>query len=196
MVVVLTSEVGRYETVLRERSLGLLEIGGSNTREEQLTLGRAGGPFTIVYADEDPNSRALARELWTRHRLTNPLDCVDRGEDLVDYLCRRGRYSARPQSRLPGLILLDLDLPNENTRETLREIRSDSRFCHIPIIAVIKPRSPRIEAAIALGLNSFIVKPITFSSLVGFAMAAGEYSFEIVEGASAELIKSGPNCAE
>ena len=67
--------------------------------------------ITILLADDDPDDRQLTRDAFVENRLANELACVEDGEELMDYLRRRGRYSNLNGEALPGLILLDLNMP-------------------------------------------------------------------------------------
>ena len=67
----------------------------------------------------------LACDALAESRLSNDIYCVTDGEDLMDYLHRRGKYAPPAEAPRPGLILLDLNMPKKDGREALREIKSD-----------------------------------------------------------------------
>lgn len=139
-------------------------------------------PITVLYADDDPEDRMLVKEAWTESRLANPLHFVEDGEELLDYLHRRGKYIGLADMRLPGMILLDLNMPRMDGREALQHIKSDPRLRLIPIVVLTTSKAEEdIFRAYDLGVNSFIVKPVTFQSLVDLTLAFGRYWFEIVE---------------
>jgi CheY-like chemotaxis protein len=100
----------------------------------------------------------------------------------MDYLHRRGRYVAAQSSPRPGLILLDLNMPKKDGREALTEIKADPDLRHIPIVVLTTSRVEEdISHSYDLGVNSFIVKPSTFESLVEVVKSLAKYWFEIVE---------------
>jgi CheY-like chemotaxis protein len=139
-------------------------------------------PITILYADDDPEDRMLVKDAWEENRLANELHCVEDGEELMDYLHRRGKYSGLAGSPLPGLILLDLNMPKKDGTEALREIKADPRLRSIPIVVLTTSKAEEdIVRAYDLGVNSFIVKPVTFPSLLELTLAISKYWFEIVE---------------
>src|SRR5579885_3500677 len=92
--------------------------------------------ITILLADDDADDRMLTKEALAESRLANDLRFVEDGEQLLDYLNRRGRYSSPQESPRPGLILLDLNMPRKDGREALRELKSDPNFRHIPIVVL------------------------------------------------------------
>ncbi|MBI4876755.1 MAG: response regulator [Acidobacteria bacterium] len=143
---------------------------------------RSDRPIIILYADDDPEDRMLIQEAWEESRLANQLDFVEDGEELTDYLHRRGKFESLAGTPLPGMILLDLNMPRKDGREALREIKSDPALRHIPVVVLTTSKAEEdICRAYDLGVNSFIIKPVTFQSLVEVTLALSRYWFEIVE---------------
>jgi CheY-like chemotaxis protein len=139
-------------------------------------------PITILLADDDPEDRMLAREALEESRVVNKLDMVVDGEDLMDYLHRRGAHESLNGSPLPGLILLDLNMPRKDGREALREIKSDPKLRRIPVVVLTTSRAEEdIYRTYDLGVNSFITKPVTFDQLVEVIKAISRYWVEFVE---------------
>jgi len=80
---------------------------------------KEGKVITILLADDDPDDRQLTRDAFAENRLANVLNTVDDGEELLEYLQRRGRYADKRDEPLPGLILLDLNMPRKDGREKM-----------------------------------------------------------------------------
>jgi len=141
-----------------------------------------GKPITILYADDDPEDRMLVKDAWEESRLANPLHFVEDGEELMDYLRRQGQYAKLRDEPLPGMILLDLNMPRKDGREALREIKADPSLRQIPTVVLTTSEAEEdIFRAYDLGVNSFIIKPVTFQSLVEVTKTLGRYWLEIVE---------------
>lgn len=139
-------------------------------------------PITILVADDDEDDCLLTKTALAECRLANRVDFTEDGEDLMSYLNHRGKYAGLGDEPLPGLILLDLNMPKKSGREALREIREDPRLRHIPIVVLTTSKAEEdILRTYELGVNSFIVKPVTFESLVEIIKALVKYWFEIVE---------------
>ncbi len=139
-------------------------------------------PITILIADDDPEDRMLAAEALKESRLANDIHFVEDGEELLEYLLHRGRYSNPEDAPRPGVILLDLNMPRKDGREALREIKENAELRRIPIIVLTTSRAELdIYRSYDLGVNSFIVKPVTFDSLVEVMQVLRRYWFEIVE---------------
>lgn len=136
----------------------------------------------IVVADDDPDDRMFMREALEEIRLANDLQFVVDGEELMNLLQGHGAYSDRPPSALPGLILLDLNMPRKDGREALKEIKADPLLRHIPVVVLTTSKAEEdIFRTYDLGVSSFITKPVNFDGLVEVLTAIGKYWFEIVE---------------
>lgn len=138
--------------------------------------------ITIVIADDDPEDRMLAGEALKESRLANDIRFVEDGEELLEYLTHQGRYSDPDDAPRPGVILLDLNMPRMDGREALRAIKESPQLRRIPIVVLTTSKAEiDIYRSYDLGVNSFIVKPVTFDSLVEVMQVIGKYWFEIVE---------------
>jgi two-component system response regulator len=139
-------------------------------------------PITILMADDDADDRLMTKEAFEESRLVNDLRFVEDGEELMNYLKRRGKYADPALSPRPGLILLDLNMPKKDGREALREIKSDPNLKHIRIIILTTSKAEEdIFRTYDLSAASYITKPVTFESLVEVVRALGKYWLEIVE---------------
>ncbi len=140
---------------------------------------------TILLADDDPDDRLLVQEAFEENHLLNVLDTVEDGEELMDYLRHQGRFEGR--TTRPNMILLDLNMPRKSGLEALREIKADADLCTIPVIVLTTSKAEEdIIRSYKLGVNSFIVKPVTFESLVELVKTLGRYWLQIVELPTAE----------
>lgn len=139
-------------------------------------------PITILLVDDDADDCMLVRDALAESRLSNNLICVGDGEELIEYLNRRGQFQDPELSPRPGLILLDLNLPRKDGREALREIKHDPNLRQIPVIVMTTSKAEEdIYRSYDLGVNSFITKPVSFEALVEVIKTLGKYWFEIVE---------------
>jgi CheY-like chemotaxis protein len=133
-------------------------------------------------ADDDREDQMLARDAFDEARLTNSLRFVQDGEELLDYLYRRGPYETPGAAPKPGLILLDLNMPRKDGREVLREIQADPVLRRIPIVVLTTSKAEEdILRSYELGAASFITKPVTFSGLVEVVKTIAFYWLRIVE---------------
>lgn len=148
---------------------------------------KSGELITILLADDDPDDRKLTHEAFDECHLANQVHFVEDGEQLMDYLLRRGTYEKMKGEPLPGLVLLDLNMPRKDGREALKEIKAHPDLRRIPIVVLTTSKAEEdILRTYDLGVNSYVTKPVTFQSLVDTVKVLGKYWFEIVELPPAE----------
>lgn len=139
-------------------------------------------PITILLAEDDPDDRLLTKRALAKGRLANTVHTVEDGEELMDYLLRRGAYENKEDVPLPGLILLDLNMPRKDGREALREIKADSRLRRIPVVVLTTSQAERdIIDSYDLGVNAYVSKPVTFDELSEAVQVLGNFWFELVK---------------
>ena len=138
-------------------------------------------PITILMADDDADDRTLTKEALEEGRLMNELRFVENGEELLEYLRKQGKYAPPTDAPRPGLILLDLNMPRKDGRAVLKEIKSDPDLRTIPVVVLTTSKADEdVYRSYDLGVNSYIVKPVTFEALVDILQTLEKYWFEIV----------------
>ncbi len=138
-------------------------------------------PITILMADDDPDDRLLTADALKEARLINDIRFVENGEELLEYLRKQGKY-ATADAPSPGLILLDLNMPKKDGRTVLKEIKQDPELRSIPVVVLTTSKDDEdVYRSYDLGVNSYIVKPVTFEALVDILQTLEKYWFEIVE---------------
>jgi two-component system response regulator len=136
----------------------------------------------ILLAEDDDDDYFLTERALKEDRLLNDVNRVKDGEELMEYLRHEGRFAGADGSPEPSLILLDLNMPRKDGREALKEIKSDPKLRHIPVVVLTTSRAEEdVVRSYQLGVNSFITKPVTFQGLVDAMKALGQYWFEVVE---------------
>lgn len=134
----------------------------------------------ILIADDDPDDRLMTREALKQSMTPSQVSFVEDGEELLDYLHRRGKFRDVPSPQ-PDLILLDLNMPKKSGVEALQEIKSDTDLRHIPIVVLTTSKVEEdIYRTYDLGVNSFVTKPVSYGSLVNTMKILGKYWFEVV----------------
>lgn len=132
----------------------------------------------ILVADD----RMMTKEALEENCLANEIRFVVDGEDLMDYLRCRGKYSEAGSAPRPGLILLDLNMPKMDGREALGEIKADPELRRIPTVVLTTSKAEEdIFRTYDLRVNSFITKPVSFAAFAEAMETLAKYWFEIVE---------------
>ncbi|HEY7885843.1 MAG TPA: response regulator [Cellvibrionaceae bacterium] len=136
----------------------------------------------ILMADDDADDRLLAEEAMIESRVLNELHFVEDGVELLAYLRGEEKFADRGKYPLPGLILLDLNMPKMDGREALAAIKSDQVLRRIPVVILTTSKAEEdMLRGYDLGAASYITKPVTFDVLVDLMRALGKYWVEFVE---------------
>jgi len=119
----------------------------------------------ILLVEDNPDDVRLTLRALTKNKLTNQLLVVQDGEEALDFIFARGKFSMRAIDDFPRVILLDLKLPKVNGLEVLKEIKNDDRTKSIPVVVLTSSKEESdIREAYNLGVNSYIVKPVDFEN--------------------------------
>ncbi len=138
--------------------------------------------LVILLAEDDPDDRLLTLRALKQNRLANAIMWVEDGEELMDYLHRRGKYAGNGAAPRPGLILLDLNMPRMDGREALQAIKADPDLRRIPVVVLTTSQAELdILQSYDLGVNAFVTKPVTFEGLATAIKVLGDFWFEIVK---------------
>ncbi len=138
--------------------------------------------IVILIAEDDPDDRMLTIRALEQNRLANDIQWVEDGEELMDYLHRRGAYADGARAPRPGLILLDLNMPRMDGREALQAIKADPELRRIPVVVLTTSRAEQdIVQSYDLGVNAFVTKPVTFVELANAIRVLGNFWFQIVK---------------
>ena len=137
--------------------------------------------MTILVADDDVDDRLLIKDAFDDNKVPNPIAFVNDGEELMNYLQRRGEYEQLKNEPLPGIILLDLNMPKKDGRTALKEIKADEKLQRIPVVILSTSKADEeISRSYCLGVSSFITKPVTYDGLCDVAKTLSHYWFNIV----------------
>ena len=131
---------------------------------------------TILLIEDNPDDAELTRIAFAEAGIDSQLVVVGDGAEALDYLFARGAHAGRDAADLPSIVLLDLNLPKLDGREVLQAIRSDARTRALPVVVLTTSDEPfDIEATYALGVNSYIRKPVDFEQFVAAVKQIGLY---------------------
>jgi two-component system response regulator len=130
----------------------------------------------ILMVEDNASDSELALRALKKYHLTNRIEVVTDGEEALDFIFSRGRYSGRDINSHPKLILLDIKLPKISGLEVLKEIKSDERTKTIPVVVLTSSaQESDIFESYQLGVNSYIVKPVDFENFVKAVADVGMY---------------------
>jgi CheY-like chemotaxis protein len=121
----------------------------------------------ILLVEDSEDDVLFMKRAFQAAGIENPVQVVDNGQDAVDYLAGKGKYSDRLAYPLPWIVLLDLRLPRVRGLDVLRWLRDQPAFKELTVIVVTASGEyADIMNAYRLGANSYVTKPPTAQSLL------------------------------
>lgn len=130
----------------------------------------------ILLVEDSVDDIAITKRALKAANIVNRLWVVRDGKEALDFLSNKGQYEDPMSAPIPGLILLDINLPKLNGLGVLKEIKSDNRLKHIPVVMLtVSRREEDILEGYNLGCNSFIQKPVEFEKFVEVVAQIGLY---------------------
>ncbi|HEX2973707.1 MAG TPA: response regulator [Tepidisphaeraceae bacterium] len=115
---------------------------------------------SILYVEDNPDDVLLLQFAFEKAGIKNPLHIVGDGQQAIDYLSGAEPYNDRSQHPLPGLMLLDLNLPRVMGFDVLKWVRQQGAVAGLVVVVLSSSDLPGdIQRAYQLGANSFVSKP-------------------------------------
>jgi two-component system response regulator len=130
----------------------------------------------ILLVEDNPDDVELTRLAFEEAQVANRMVVAKDGAEALDYLFARGAHAGRNPTELPSIVLLDLNLPKLDGREVLQAIRAEPATRDLPVVVLTTSAEPfDVEASYALGVNSYIQKPVDFEQFVAAVRQVGLY---------------------
>ena len=128
----------------------------------------------ILLVEDNPHDAEMTIHALQRRNLSNKLVWVKDGAEALDFF-----FGPESQARAvgrPKVVMLDLKLPKVDGLDVLKQLKSDERTKTIPVVVLTSSREePDIEKSYALGVNSYIVKPVDFEKFSEAVVNLGLY---------------------
>ena len=122
-------------------------------------------PGLILYVENSPDDIELAELMFRQLRVSNPLRFVRSGLEAMDYLHGRGQFNDRVKHPFPGIVLLDISMPELDGFEVLALIREEPKFQGLPVFMFSNFNEPEDhERAKQLGANGYMAKSASYKS--------------------------------
>jgi CheY-like chemotaxis protein len=130
----------------------------------------------ILYVEDEDTDVMLLQHVFTRAGIKNPLNTVKDGKAAKDYLAGNPPFADRLQHPLPGLLLLDLNLPYWSGFEVLEWLRAQPRLRRLPVVVFTSSRRPDdVARAYDSGANAYVVKPSSLADLTAVVQGMRDF---------------------
>jgi CheY-like chemotaxis protein len=135
-------------------------------------------PLEILLVEDNPVDVLITKKAFSNGRVYSNLHVAEDGEEAMNFLYKRGKYSSAPS---PDMILLDLNLPKKDGRQVLEEIKQDPALRQIPVVVLTTSEDPEdIWKSYDLQANCFITKPVSMEQFTKALETLGEFWFTLV----------------
>ncbi len=129
----------------------------------------------ILLVEDDPRDVELTLTALDDYKLANEVIVCRDGQEALDYLYSRGKFSDRV-NEIPAVILLDLKLPKVDGLEVLQKIKSDERLKMIPVVMLTSSHEEKdMMRSYRLGVNAYVVKPVDFHEFINAVKELGVF---------------------
>ena len=129
----------------------------------------------ILMVEDDSKDVELTLTALEDYNLANEVVVARDGEEALDYLYCRGKFSTRSHDN-PAVILLDLKLPKVDGLEVLKQIKSDENLRFIPVVVLTSSKEEKdLVTSYKLGVNAYVVKPVDFHQFVNAIKELGMF---------------------
>jgi PleD family two-component response regulator len=116
-------------------------------------------PIHVILTDDDEDDRLIFKEIMDEMDKDIIVHMVNDGKQLMDVLTTE-------KNPLPDIIFLDLNMPNMNGIECLKEIRSHEKYSDISIAIYSTSSSKKdVDDTFHYGANIYITKPAAYHEL-------------------------------
>ncbi len=133
-------------------------------------------PFPILYVEDEDSDVLLLQHVFAKEGIRHPVRAVKDGREAMEYLAGRGSFIDREQHPLPGLVLLDLNLPYWSGFEVLAWVRQQPQLRRLPVVIYTSSSRPDdIARAYDAGANGYLVKPNSLIELAALALAVRDF---------------------
>lgn len=130
----------------------------------------------ILLVEDNPADAELTLRALKKVHIANKIFLVNDGDEALDFLFARGKYTGREHSQNPKVILLDLKLPKVSGLEVLQSIKSSEKLKSIPVVVLTSSKEdPDVRRCYELGANSYVVKPVEFENFLKAVSELGLY---------------------
>jgi CheY-like chemotaxis protein len=120
--------------------------------------------LSILIADDDDGHATLVRRNLRRAGLDAELVHLRDGQEVLDYMYRRGDWQQRSGHQSIAMVL-DLNMPRLGGMAVLERLKNDATLARIPIFVLTTSDNPvEIDRCYTLGASACLVKPVDFGA--------------------------------
>lgn len=137
-------------------------------------------PFDILLVEDNPADVEITIEAFRRSHKGNRLFVCRDGEEALDFIYQRGKFSKPGSAPRPDLILMDLNLPGKSGAEVIRHIKHCDQMKDIPVVVLTtSDRDEDVARCYKFGANNYLTKPVQFDDCLKLVEEIQQYWLDI-----------------
>ena len=137
-------------------------------------------PFDILLVEDNPADVEIAMEAFRRSNKGNRVFVCRDGEEALDYLFQRARFTKPGSAPRPDLVLLDLNLPGKSGTDVLEQIKQNDRLRSIPVVMLTtSDREEDVTRCYRMGANNYLAKPVQFEDCLKLVSQIQDYWLDV-----------------
>jgi two-component system response regulator len=142
------------------------------------STGRSGSR-DVLLVEDNPGDKRLVQVAFEEGSIDATLHAVPDGDEMMDFLFRRGDHQSAP---FPDLVLLDLNLPKTHGTELLEWVRTDPELRHLPVV-ILTSSADRddVEACYRNHANAYLTKPTNHDEFVTIVESLEDFWLDRVQ---------------
>ena len=130
----------------------------------------------ILLVEDTRSDAEMAMRALKKNKIGNNVIHMKDGREALDFLFGIAEYTGRDVTKMPRVILMDLKMPRMDGIDTLEQLKADALTKNIPVVVLTSSKEhPDIQKCYALGVNSYIVKPVEFADFIKVVSDLGLY---------------------
>jgi two-component system response regulator len=130
----------------------------------------------MLIVEDSAEDLELALRAFRKANVSTRIEVARDGQEALDFLFCTGPHADRSLADVPGIVVLDLKLPRVDGLEVLKRLREDERTRQIPTVVLSSSnQAADIERSYKLGVNSYVVKPVSFDAFSSALQELGHY---------------------
>ena len=130
----------------------------------------------IMLVEDSISDQVMIERALEDDKVLCDLTIVSNGKEAIDAL-----KLGASKNQLPDLILLDMNMPIMDGKQTLQEIRASFALKHLPVVMLTtSSRDKDVLESYRLGVNAYLTKPVLDSEFINMIRQLEKFWFDIV----------------
>lgn len=135
--------------------------------------------INILLVDDDDGDVILTTKALHKGRFANTITVVSDGVEALEFLRREGAFF---DVQRPDLVLMDLNMPRKDGRETIEEMKQDPELRDIPVVVLTtSDMDQQIVRDLGVEARFYVTKPVDMNKFTSVVLSLPEFGFYLLK---------------